>query len=308
MTTALDLWEYPISEETYMFVGWRQWADAGAMSSGLPRYLIKQTRARKIGEMLSDDFYLFQVPGTHDLVRPVVKFDEGYPESLRMPSNEFFYSGDERKGLVIFIGDEPHLNVEKYSETILQAVKELNVRRIIGLGGVYAEVPHDKERIVSTIYSMEHLKDEVANLAVNLSDYQGGASIGSFICKRAGEQDIEYVSFYSFVPTYDLSGISQMGSAIRLENDYMAWLNVMQRVSYMLRLDIDLDDLERKSAHMVNVVDTKIEELENVSPQLGIREYVDQVAESFTEVPFQPLDDVWEQEFRRLFDDGDEID
>ena len=48
----------------------------------------------------------------------------------------------------------------------------------------------------------------------------------------------------------------------------------------------------------------KIEELENTAPQLGVREYVDQVAEAFTELPFQPLDDVWEQEFRRLFEDG----
>jgi len=73
----------------------------------------------------------------------------------------------------------------------------------------------------------------------------------------------------------------------------------------MLKLSFDLADLEAKGERLIKVVDAKIEELENVSPQLGIRDYIDQVAEAFTEVPFQPLDDVWEQEFRRLFDGGD---
>ena len=289
-----------------MLVGWRQWADAGSMSSGLPRYLAKQSGAEQIGQIRSEDFYLFQVPGTHDLVRPVIKFSEGYPESLRTPANELYFAGNERKGVVFFVGDEPHLNVERYSETFLQAALKLGVKRIVGFGGVYAEVPYDKERLVSCIFSLERHKEEMNGLAVNLSDYQGGSSIGSYICKRAGEKEIEYVSFYTFVPTYDLSGITQIGNTIRLENDYMAWLNVMQRVNYMLELDIDLSDLEEKSERLIRVVDSKIEELESVSPQLGIREYIDQVAESFVEVPFQPLDDVWEKEFRRLFDEGEE--
>ncbi|HET6443962.1 MAG TPA: PAC2 family protein [candidate division Zixibacteria bacterium] len=302
---SLDLWEHPVSENMYMLVGWRQWADAGSMSSGLPRYLVKQTTARQIGQIRSEGFYLFQVPGTHDLVRPVVKFSEGLAESMRTPSNEFYYAGNEQQGVIIFIGDEPHMNVEQYSETFLEAAKQLGVKRIVGFGGIYAEVPHNKERLVSSIYSLGRLKDEVEGLAVNLSDYQGGASIGSYICKRAGEQEVEYVSFYTFVPTYDLSGISQIGNSIRIENDYIAWLNVMQRVNYMLKLSFDLADLEAKGERLIKVVDAKIEELENVSPQLGIRDYIDQVAEAFTEVPFQPLDDVWEQEFRRLFDGGD---
>jgi proteasome assembly chaperone (PAC2) family protein len=286
-----------------MLVGWRQWADAGSMSSGLPRYLVKQTGAEQIGQIRSEDFYLFQVPGTHDLVRPVIKFSEGLAESLRTPANELYFAGNEQKGVIFFIGDEPHLNVERYSETFLQAARELGVKRIVGFGGVYAEVPYNKERLVSSIFSLERLKEEVTELAVNLSDYQGGASIGSYICKRAGEQDVEYVSFYSFVPTYDLSGITQIGNTIRIENDYMAWLNVMRRVNHMLRLGIDLSDLEEKSERLISVVDAKIEELESISPQLGVREYVDQVAEAFVEVPFQPLDDVWEKEFRRLFDE-----
>jgi len=249
---------------------------------------------------------LFQFPGTHDLVRPVVKFDEGHPESLSTPSNELFYAGDEHRGYVYFIGDEPHLDAERYVATFLEAARQLGVKRIVTFGGVYGELPYDKERTVSGIYSMPHLRQELENLAVSLSDYHGGASIGSYVCKRASEQEIEHVSFYAFVPTYDFSAVNEIGNAIRIENDYMAWLGVMRRVIYMLNMDFDLSDLERKSRRLIKIVDAKVDELDGMAPQLGVRDYLDRLSDEFAEVTFQPLDDVWEEEFRRLFEDDSE--
>jgi proteasome assembly chaperone (PAC2) family protein len=305
MSDSVEIWEKPKAEQIYMLAGWRQWADAGSISSGLPQYLIKQTSAKQIGEIRSDGFYLFQFPGTHDLVRPVVKFDEGYPESLQVRKNELYYVGDSQNGLVIFIGDEPHLDVERYVGNFLDAVEALGVKRIVGFGGVYGELPYDKERMVSSIYSLPKLKDELEGLAVNLSDYHGGASIGSYICRRAGERGIEFVSYYAFVPTYDFSGVAQISNSIRIENDYMAWFGVMRRVKYMLKLNLDLTDLEVKSKRLVEVVDSKVEELEGVDPGLGVRAYLKRLSDEFTETTFNPLDEVWEEELRRLSDKFD---
>jgi len=306
MTDVLELWEQPDVEELYMIVGWRQWADAGSISSGLPQYLVKHTDARQIGVMRNDDFYLFQIPGTHDLVRPVVRFEEGFPQSLESQRNEFYFTGNKQRGLVIFLGDEPHLNIEKYVASLLDVAQELGVRRIVGFGGVYGELPYDKERMVSCIYSRRQLREEMENLAVDLSDYHGGASIGSYVCRRAAEREMAFVGLYAFVPTYDFSNIPQIGNAIRLENDFMAWLGVMRRVNYMLKMDIDLSDLQERSQHLVEVVDARVEELESASPQLSVREYLERLAEDFDEVPFEPLDDVWEAELRRLLDGDDE--
>lgn len=302
MSDAVEIWEQPEAEEIYMFVGWRQWADGGSVSSGLPQYLVKQLNARQIGEIRSDGFYLFQFPGTHDLVRPVVKFSDGYPEALQTQRNELYYAGDKKLGIAIFLGDEPHMDVERYISAILYIAETLHVKRMVGLGGVYGELPYDKERIVSCSYSLPQLKEEIDDLAVTLSDYHGGASIGSYLCRRAGEKDIEYVAFYAFVPTYDFSNISQLGNTIRIENDYMAWLGVMKRVNYLLKLNIDLADLEQKSDHLIEVVEAKAEELDSMAPQLGVRDYLKRLSDEFTETSFTPLDDVWEDELRRLFD------
>ena len=78
MNDLVELWEKPTAEEVYMIVGWRQWADAGAISSRLPEYLVKQTNATKIGQIKPDDFYLFQVPGTHHFLRPEITLKDGY--------------------------------------------------------------------------------------------------------------------------------------------------------------------------------------------------------------------------------------
>lgn len=301
MPVALELWEQPQEEEINMIIGWRQWADAGSVSSGLPQYLIEQTKAKQIGVVKNDGFYLFQIPGTHDLVRPVVNFTEGYPEQLETQRNELYFTNHQGRGVVIFIGDEPHLDVERYVANILQAVKTLHVKRIIGLGGVYGELPYNKDRLISSIYSMPKLKGELTDLAVNLSDYQGGASIGSYLCRRAGDQDVEYLSFYAFVPTYDISSINQVSNTIRIENDYMAWLGIMKRINHMLKLELDLSDLEGKSDHLIELMDSKVEELDRNEPQLGMRAFLDRLENEFNEILFNPLDAVWEDELRRLF-------
>jgi proteasome assembly chaperone (PAC2) family protein len=305
MADIVDLWEKPEAQEVYMIAGWRQWADGGSMSSGLPRYLIQQTEARPIGTIRAEGFYMFQIPGTHDLVRPVVKFDEGYPESLEERRNELFYNGDEKRGVVFFLGDEPHLDIEGYSTAFLDAAQALKVKRIIVLGGVYGELPYDKERLVSGSYSLPNLKEEMRDYAVNLSDYHGGASIGAYICRRAGERGMELVGFYAFVPTYSVSKVTQIGNTIHVENDFVAWHGVMRRINHMLKIGFDLSDLEQKREQLIRVIAAKVEELDEAEPQLKVHEYMARLSEGFTEMPFNPLGDVWAQEIDRLFNDSD---
>ncbi|MFN2151937.1 MAG: PAC2 family protein [Anaerolineales bacterium] len=306
MANELKLVERPTAKEIYLLAGWRQWADGGSVSSGLPQYLIEQSKAYKIGEIDSSGFYLFQIPGTHDLVRPVVKFKDGYPDFLESERNEFFYSGNEERGLVYFIGDEPHMDVERYINSFLEAAKTLHVKRIISFGGVYGELPYKKERMISSTYSQPHLKTELENLAVNFSDYHGGSSIGSYVCRRAAEQDVEYMSLYAFVPTYDFSSMSHNASGIQIENDFMAWLGIMRRVDYMLKLHLDLSDLEAKSQRLIKLMDAKIEEIAKSFPDINIMEYMQGLEEEYEEVVFEPLQDLWEEEISRLFDKLDE--
>ncbi len=223
MNDSVELWEKPAAEEIYMIAGWHQWADAGAISSALPQYLVDQTGARKIGELKPDGFYLFQLPGTHHFLRPEIRLNQGYRKTLSSNKNEIFYSDNGSKGLLIFLGEEPHMNVERYVEAFFKAVEELGVKRVAVVSGVFGDMPYDKDREISCVYSLQAMKNELTRYAVKFSNYKGGATIGSYLLDSAEQREIEFFVFYGFVPAYDFSELSPLLQGIRIENDFKAW-------------------------------------------------------------------------------------
>lgn len=303
MDKRLELNEIPIAENIVMITGWRQWADAGSVSSGLPEYLIQQTGARKIGEIKPEGFYFFQVPGAHHLLRPVINIKDGYPQSLETKNNEFYYAGDEEKGLVIFLGDEPHINEVAYAKAYFEAVKQLNVSQIAGVAGVYASVPYAQDRQMSCIYSLPAMQAGLMELAVNFSDYEGGTSIGSYLVTKAGAENIPFFIFYGLIPAYSFGQTALGPNGISIENDFKAWYDIVRRFNHRFGLGLDVVDLQERSEELVTALDKKLAELEEKFPQLNVREFMAEIEDNFTELSFMPLDDVWEQEFRNLFDD-----
>ncbi len=302
MDDLLDLQETPIAERVYMLAGWRQWADAGATSSALPEYLINHIGARKIGEIRSDAFYLFQLPGAQQFLRPEIKLEEGRRTELKTRKNELFFAGDEHKGLVIFLGDEPHLNVNRYAQALFDAAQTLRVRRIAAVGGVYNAVPYDKDREIICTYSLPQMKEELTEYAVRFSNYEGGVSIGSYLADRAERLGIEYLVFYALVPMYDLSQLSPLLQGMVIEQDFKAWYDLMRRFNFMFRLGLDLADLERRSHELVRSVAAKIELLDKQMPQLHVREHLAKLTAEFVEMSFMPLDDVWKTGLKDLFE------
>lgn len=302
MNDLIRLWEIPDAAE-HMIAGWHQWADAGDVSSGLPKYLIEQTAARRIGEMEPDGFYLFQIPGAHHLLRPVVRLSEGYRETLEERRNEFFYSGDDENGFLIFLGEEPHLNAECYAGAFFDAIEKLGVKRVAALGGVHASVPYDRERDISCVYSLPRMKDELAQYAVRFSDYQGGATITTYLADKAEARGIEFFSFYAFVPAYDFSKSSMISHQVAMEEDFKAWYDLMRRLDHMFNLRLDLSDLARRSDELIVAWEMKIDHLARAMPRLGVSSYMEQVNEDFAERRFMPFSEFWEEVLGDLIGD-----
>jgi len=305
MDDLIQLWRTP-SPGKYMIAGWRQWADAGGVSSGLPKYLIGHTQATKVGEIKSGDFYLFQIPGTHHLLRPVVKLKEGHPIRLERRRNELFWSGDDVEGFLIFLGDEPHRSPERYAEAFLDVVEAWGVRRVAAVAGVHGPVPYDKDRNISCLYSLPRMKDDLAKYSVNLSDYEGGASISTFLADRAEPRGIDFLAFYALVPSYDFSKPSALVQPMAMRQDYKAWYDVMRRLDHMFELGLDLSDLERRAGELIAKWDANIEKLAEAMPQLRIKDYMEEVNREFSEMSFEPLSDLWREALGRLFDEPEE--
>lgn len=306
MSDVLNLWAKPDTEEVYLIAGWRQWADAGSISSGLPQYLIQRTNAEKIGEIAPDGFYLFQLPGAHHFLRPEIKVEEGYRKELRPRRNEFYYTKLNGKGLVIFLGEEPHMNIDPYAALFFRAARELGVKRVSVLGGVYGAVPYDRDRTISSTYSLRRMKSELERYAVRFSNYEGGVSIGSYLADPAEHAGMEYFTFYGFVPAYDFNQTGSPIQGVRIDDDFRAWYEIMRRYNFMFDLGFDLSDLARQSDELMASLDAKFDDLKKKMPQLHLENFFERLAQEYEEAPFMPLDDVWERELGDIFSDLDD--
>jgi hypothetical protein len=71
----------------------------------------------------------------------------------------------------------------------------------------------------------------------------------------------------------------------------------------MFNLGIDLSELEEQADELTTSMQDKLYEVSRKMPQLNINQYMEQVAEDFTERPFMPLSDVWAQGLGDLFED-----
>ena len=301
MDDLVELSERPVADEKHMIAGWRQWADAGGTSSELPRYLVRQMGAKRIGRIKPDGFYLFQIPGTRDLLRPTIKLHEGHRKELQLRRNDLFYAGDARRGLFIFLGEEPHRNVERYAETFFDVVEGLGVKTVAAIGGVHGPVPYHGGRRVSCVYSLPSMKAELARYSVKFSDYKGAVSIGMYLADTAERRGVEYLALCALVPWYDFQQRPASFQAIQLERDFRAWYDLVRRLDRMFDLGMDLSDLRRKSKALVAVIDAQIDELDRRAPQLGIREHIEELTRGFEGTPSAQLSDVWKSEIRDLF-------
>jgi predicted ATP-grasp superfamily ATP-dependent carboligase len=282
-------------KSAFMIAGFNQWANAGNVSSGLPEYLIEKLQAKRIGHICKDDFYLFQLPVSHYLFRPSVKYVDGYEEDYQEePVNDFHCAEIDGKVLIIFIGTEPNQREDVYVNTLLDGATELGVKRIIVPAGVGGEVPFDKERLVSCTYSLKHMQKELKNYAVTFSNYGRNATIGMVINHHCKERGIESLRLSARTPSYELQ--------LTISSDRRAIYDILRRIRYMLGINLDLSDLEKEIKLQNSDFQNAIKKLCMDNPELEpqITKYMEQVEKEFTELRFDEptkIPDIFLKEF-----------
>jgi proteasome assembly chaperone (PAC2) family protein len=229
----------------------------------------------------------------HHLMRPEIKLVDGYRERLSEHRNEVYEATIGDKPLYILTGEEPQLAEDRYAKVFFDLVEALKVKRVVAVAGVYGPVPYNKEREVSCVYSLPEMKAELSKLALTFSNYEGAATLGTYLAHKAEARGIEYVTMYAFVPAYDLPALAPR--FMRIEQDYRAWHGVLRRLAYMAGLSIDLADLEARSRELTAGWETEIETVARERPDVPIRAYLQAIEGGFVERPFMPLDDAWDE-------------
>jgi len=214
------------------------WMDGGQVSTGTVKHLMGMGRRtnRKVAHIEPDDFYIYNFPGDMEmsaLFRPHVHYDEGLVKTFEFPTNYFYC--DEPANLLFFVGKEPNLKWQAFADCIFAAIKAFGVSRIIFIGSFGGSVPHTREPRLYGSVSHEHLREELRQYGVKLSDYEGPGSFASLLLHEAERHDVEMLSFVAEIPGY-LEGANPLSIEA-----------ISKRLARMLNQPIDLAALRDRS-------------------------------------------------------------
>ena len=84
----LALTKRPSLRAPYLIAGFGGWPNGGNVSTDTVYFLQSTLKAEPIGEITSDDLYIYSSPTLAS--RPITVIREGVLESLRFPSNSLF--------------------------------------------------------------------------------------------------------------------------------------------------------------------------------------------------------------------------
>lgn len=247
LSDKLSIFEQPNLRKPRLLIGLSGWMDGGEVSTGTVECLIEKVGARKFAEIDPTGFYLCSFPGSMEitaLFRPHTKITEGLIESFDKPANTFYCS--ESDDLILFTGKEPNLNWQQFGECIFSLCAELGVEMIYFIGSVAGLVPHTREPRLFCSVSHPELKETFQHYGVKFANYEGPASIITYLTASSKEHDIKMVSLVATIPAYVQGNNPKCIEA------------VTRRLAGMLDLDVELgdltaisDDFERKLGDVV---------------------------------------------------------
>lgn len=193
----------PTLANASMIVGLSGWMDGGDVSTGAVAQLADALKARPAGYIEPADFYIYDFPGSMELAamsRPHTRIKEGVVVEFQWPSNRFYVS--EPHQLVLFRGREPNMNWDGYLECLFSAAGIFNVEMIYFIGSVAGLVPHTREPRISCSVSEPSLKPVFERMGLRFSNYEGPASIITYVTKEAHQRGLKVASFVAEIPAY----------------------------------------------------------------------------------------------------------
>jgi len=188
------------------------------------------------------------------LFRPHCRIKKGIIREFEFPDNAFF--GVENEDLVLFSGKEPNTNWVDFGDCFFALCRECHVKQVYFIGSVAGLVPHTRDPRLFCSVSDAQMKPRFENYGIKFSDYEGPASIVTYLTTRAKEQEIEMASIVATVPAY-VQGANPK-----------CIVAVTRRIAGILGVHVDLEDLQASAdefeKRLTEVVQEEPELAENV--------------------------------------------
>lgn len=229
------------------------WMDGGEVSTGTLDWLVEQLGARQVAAIDPEPFNIYNFPGSMEVAamfRPHVKMEEGLVKDYVPPSLEFYVA--ESSQLLLFSGREPNFHWQKFGHVLLNYAEAWGVQRMYFVGSVAGAVPHTREPRLFSSVSHAHLRDELKPFLAGFSNYEGPASMVTYLLIEAKQRNLELATLVAEIPAY-----IQGRNAKSIES-------VVRKLSAILGIGLDMTPLRKLSDHWERRLNEAIDDREDL--------------------------------------------
>ncbi|MCO7272005.1 MULTISPECIES: PAC2 family protein [Cellulosimicrobium] len=244
------------TRQTVMIAAFEGWNDAGSAATAALQHLHEVWGAEDVDELDPEEYHDFQVN------RPVVTTDDDGLREITWPTTTIASATLSPGGrrVVLVHGIEPSMRWRRYCRELLDIAEEHDVRTVVTLGALLADVPHTRPIPMTATSESVGLQ---AVLDVEPSTYEGPTGIVGVLQHAAAERGLQSVSLWAAVPHYVAHPPSPK-----------ATLAILARIEELLSEPIPLGDLPEDAEAWQHGVD------ELAAEDAEIAEYVQQLEEA----------------------------
>ncbi len=186
---------HPKLRKPVMVCAFKGWNDAGEAASAAVAFIRERFEAEDIASIDPEEFFDFTA------VRPTVRLTEGLTREIDWPTATVSAApvpGAEGD-LVLFQATEPSLRWRRYTDNLVATARELDVRMVITLGALLADVPHSRPVAITGLASDQGL---VEKLRFQRTTYEGPTGIVGVLHHACAKAGLECASLWASVPHY----------------------------------------------------------------------------------------------------------
>ena len=219
----------PQLRNAFVVAAFEGWSDAGDAATSAVSYLKGKWNAEEFATIDPEEFFDFQAH------RPMVRLNDHGIREITWPSTSFSYAtvpGTQRDA-VLLQGIEPSMRWATFTRLLLDVCDVVGAQILVGLGALLAGRPHTRPvRVTGTATTPEL----ASRYGLATPRYEGPTGILGVIADACRRTDLHCVTLWGWVPHYLQGSPSPSGS-----------LAILQRLSALLDVTIDLSDLEGRA-------------------------------------------------------------
>jgi proteasome assembly chaperone (PAC2) family protein len=178
-----------------MVCAFKGWNDAGEAASAAVSYIRNSFDATEVARIDPEDYYDFTA------VRPTVRLVEGRSREIDWPANTLSAAAvpGAEGDLVMLEGTEPSLHWRRFTQNVVTTARELDVRLVVTLGALLADVPHSRPVSITGFASDQSI---VERLGFERTRYEGPTGIVGVLQHACAAAGLPAASLWASVPHY----------------------------------------------------------------------------------------------------------